>query len=119
MSGWKIDSPKYKITEALFKEIWESLEHIADIDKDGKITKAEWVRNKYTTAEVYSQSIACLAGRENILSCFDKLFRIQISVKKSLFSRCLVFFYFFHALFLYMSVCVHVCVCVRGEPGQI
>ena len=43
MSGWKIDNPKYKITEALFKEIWESLEQIADIDKDGKITKTEWV----------------------------------------------------------------------------
>ena len=45
MSGWKIDNPKYKITEALFKEIWESLEQIADIDKDGKITKTEWVRD--------------------------------------------------------------------------
>ena len=44
MSGWKIDSPKYKITEALFHEIWESLEIIADVDKDGKITKKEWVR---------------------------------------------------------------------------
>ena len=43
MSGWKIDSPKYKITEALFHEIWESLEIIADVDKDGKITKTEWV----------------------------------------------------------------------------
>ena len=43
MSGWKIDSPKYKITEALFHEIWESLEIIADLDKDGKITKTEWV----------------------------------------------------------------------------
>ena len=43
MSGWKIDSPKYKITEALFKEIWESLGHIADVDNDGKITKSEWV----------------------------------------------------------------------------
>ena len=44
MSGWKIDSPKYKITEALFNEIWESLEFLADVDKDGKITKTEWVR---------------------------------------------------------------------------
>lgn len=43
MSGWKIDSPKYKITEALFHEIWESLEIIADVDKDGKITKTEWL----------------------------------------------------------------------------
>ena len=43
MSGWKIDSPKYKITEALFNEIWESLELLADVDKDGKITKTEWV----------------------------------------------------------------------------
>ena len=43
MSGWKIDSPKYKITEALFNEIWESLEFLADVDKDGKITKTEWV----------------------------------------------------------------------------
>ena len=43
MSGWKIDSPKYKITEALFHQIWESLEIIADVDKDGKITKTEWV----------------------------------------------------------------------------
>ncbi len=43
MSGWKIDSPKYKITEALFNEIWKSLEVIADVDKDGKITKSEWV----------------------------------------------------------------------------
>ena len=47
MSGWKIDSPKYKITEALFHEIWESLEIIADVDKDGKITKKEWVGYKY------------------------------------------------------------------------
>lgn len=46
MSGWKIDSPKYKITEALFNEIWESLEVLADIDKDGKITKTEWVSKK-------------------------------------------------------------------------
>ena len=46
MSGWKIDSPKYKITEALFNEIWESLELLADIDKDGKITKTEWVSTK-------------------------------------------------------------------------
>lgn len=44
MSGWKIDSPKYKITEALFHEIWDSLVQIADMDKDGKITKKEWVR---------------------------------------------------------------------------
>ena len=43
MSGWKIDSPKYKITEMLFNEIWESLEVIADLDKDGKITKTEWL----------------------------------------------------------------------------
>ncbi len=65
MSGWKIDSPKYQvrtivfwsflginscvlsicaqITEALFTEIWESLAHIADIDKDGQISKAEWL----------------------------------------------------------------------------
>lgn len=44
MSGWKIDSPKYKITEALFNEIWESLEILADVDKDGKITKTEWLK---------------------------------------------------------------------------
>ena len=44
MSGWKIDSYKYKITEALFKEIWDSLEHIADVNNDGRITQAEWVR---------------------------------------------------------------------------
>ena len=43
MSGWKIDSDKYKITEALFKEIWNSLAHIADINNDGRITQAEWV----------------------------------------------------------------------------
>jgi len=43
MSGWKIDSPKYKVTEMLFHEIWESLETIADLDKDGKITKKEWL----------------------------------------------------------------------------
>ena len=43
MSGWKIDSYKYKITETLFKEIWESLAHIADINNDGRITQAEWV----------------------------------------------------------------------------
>lgn len=43
MSGWKIDSPKYKITEALFHEIWDSLVQIADMDKDGKITKKEWL----------------------------------------------------------------------------
>ena len=49
MSGWKIDSPKYKITEALFNEIWESLEVLADIDKDGKITKTEWVSKKKNT----------------------------------------------------------------------
>ena len=48
MSGWKIDNPKYKITEALFKEIWESLEQIADIDRDGKITKTEWVSAENT-----------------------------------------------------------------------
>ena len=45
MSGWKIDSYKYKITEALFKEIWDSLEHIADVNNDGRITQAEWVRD--------------------------------------------------------------------------
>ena len=33
-----------KVTEALFKEIWESLAHIADINNDGRITQAEWVR---------------------------------------------------------------------------
>jgi len=43
MSGWKIDSPKYRITEALFTEIWRSLERIADVDQDGKITKTEWL----------------------------------------------------------------------------
>ena len=43
MSGWKIDSPKYKSTEALFKEIWDSLEVVADVDRDGKITQTEWV----------------------------------------------------------------------------
>ena len=32
MSGWKIDNPKYKITEALFKEIWDSLEEIAEAE---------------------------------------------------------------------------------------
>ena len=36
---WKIDSPKYKITQAFFHEIWKSLEIIVDVDKDGKITK--------------------------------------------------------------------------------
>jgi hypothetical protein len=36
MSGWKIDSPKYKVTEMLFHEIWESLETIADLDKVNK-----------------------------------------------------------------------------------
>lgn len=44
MSGWKIDSPKYKITEELFKEIWKSLEFIADVDKDGRISQTEWVK---------------------------------------------------------------------------
>ena len=48
MSGWKIDSPKYKITEALFKEIWDSLLEAADTNKDGTITKAEWVSGKFT-----------------------------------------------------------------------
>ena len=48
MSGWKIDSPKYRITEALFTEIWRSLERIADVDQDGKITKTEWVRCQCT-----------------------------------------------------------------------
>ena len=43
MSGWKIGTDKYKETEALFKSIWASLEALADINKDGKITKAEWV----------------------------------------------------------------------------
>ena len=43
MSGWKIGSDKYKETETLFKSIWATLELLADIDKDGKITKAEWV----------------------------------------------------------------------------
>ena len=43
MSGWKIGSDKYKETESLFKSIWATLELLADIDKDGKITKAEWV----------------------------------------------------------------------------
>jgi hypothetical protein len=47
MSGWKIDHPKYKITEALFREIWDSLEQIADIDKDGRITKTEWVSYQF------------------------------------------------------------------------
>ena len=51
MSGWKIDSPKYKITEALFQEIWQSLERVADIDEDGKITQAEWV-NQSTVVQV-------------------------------------------------------------------
>ena len=37
----KIDSPKYKIPEALFHEIWKSLEIIVDVDKDGKITKKQ------------------------------------------------------------------------------
>lgn len=55
MSGWKIDSPKYKITEALFKEIWASLEDAADIDKDGKITKNEWVRDSGN----YNKRISC------------------------------------------------------------
>ena len=53
MSGWKIDSPKYKITEALFNEIWESLEVLADIDKDGKITKTEWVSTKKKSTTIY------------------------------------------------------------------
>ena len=43
MSGWKIGSDKYKETETLFKSIRATLELLADIDKDGKITKAEWV----------------------------------------------------------------------------
>jgi len=43
MSGWKIGSDKYKETETLFKSIWATLELLADIDKDGKITKAEWL----------------------------------------------------------------------------
>ena len=44
MSGWKIDRSKYKETEALFKSIWETLEVLGDINKDGKITRTEWVR---------------------------------------------------------------------------
>ena len=43
MSGWKIGTDKYKETEALFKSIWATLEVLADLDQDGKITKDEWV----------------------------------------------------------------------------
>ena len=43
MSGWKIDGPKYKETEALFKSVWTTLSTLADIDHDGKITIKEWV----------------------------------------------------------------------------
>jgi len=43
MSGWKIDSEKYKKAEKLFKNIWRSLEDVADSNHDGKITKKEWL----------------------------------------------------------------------------
>ena len=63
MSGWKIDNPKYKITEALFKEIWESLEQIADIDRDGKITKTEWVSAENT--HCWARGVSwCVSGKQ-------------------------------------------------------
>ena len=43
MSGWKIDSEKYKKTEVLFTNIWTSLVDVADTDHDGKITINEWL----------------------------------------------------------------------------
>merc|ERR1719215_745642 len=43
MSGWKIDSEKYKRTERLFSHIWTSLLDVGDEDKDGKITISEWI----------------------------------------------------------------------------
>jgi len=43
MSGWKIDSIKYKRTEKLFNHIWVSLLEVGDSDQDGKITITEWL----------------------------------------------------------------------------
>eukprot|EP00095_Tigriopus_kingsejongensis_P000767 maker-scaffold67_size430214-snap-gene-0.12 protein:Tk00767 transcript:maker-scaffold67_size430214-snap-gene-0.12-mRNA-1 annotation:"GF14448" len=71
MSGWKIDSPKYKITEALFHEIWESLSHIADVDRDGKITKTEWL----AMWSVYKSEIA--AGEKKEKDFLKKLYNSQ------------------------------------------
>ena len=43
MSGWKMNSLKYKKTEVLFTKIWTSLVDVADTDHDGKITINEWL----------------------------------------------------------------------------
>ena len=43
MSGWKMNSLKYKKTEVLFTNIWTSLVDVADTDHDGKITINEWL----------------------------------------------------------------------------
>ena len=39
MSGWQINSEKYKVTEKLFTNIWTSLVEVADTDNDGRITR--------------------------------------------------------------------------------
>ena len=54
MSGWKIGTEKYKETEDLFKSIWATLELLADIDHDGKITKDEWV---YVNNIIYDKNV--------------------------------------------------------------
>ena len=56
---------RYKITEALFKEIWESLTHIADVDKDGKITKKEWDADIAFVAENEDNVMAIRPGGSN------------------------------------------------------
>ena len=79
MSGWKIDSPKYKITEALFNEIWDSLELLADVDKDGKITKTEWVRSYILNLNSKRNSFAHFIGRFHRVKRFTDL--VEASTK--------------------------------------
>lgn len=68
MSGWKIDSEKYKKAEKLFKNIWISLEEVADSNHDGKITKNEWL----TMWETYK--IELMDQEENMEHFFKKFF---------------------------------------------
>ncbi|XP_023349795.1 calexcitin-2 isoform X1 [Eurytemora carolleeae] len=67
MSGWKIDSEKYRRTEKLFSDIWISLLEIGDMDNDGRITIVEWLQlwERYKKELCYKER-----GTENFLQKF-------------------------------------------------